>query len=137
MKNVEMKPEDVMRGLEHWAKNFDGKLTDFATLCSAHALLQKYRAENAKKDAEIEGLKANNKELDNLCDLLHQKLDEGYAKFANEERAEAINEFEERLKQASYANCTITGYRHYIVDVADIDKIAKELKEGKDAGAKD
>ncbi len=123
----ELKPEDVMSALESWIYDFKGTATQFCALCDAITLLKKYQAENAEKDAEIERLKAHNKELDNLCDLLHKKLDEGYAEFANEERADAITEFAERLKAKAES---MPMYSHLkIVYTSDIDKIAKELKE--------
>ncbi len=79
-----------------------------------------------EKGAEIERLQA---EISRFSEALFEKMKTA--------RAEAITEFAERLKQASYADCTITGYRHYIVDVADIDQIAKEMGGGANAEAKD
>lgn len=85
--------------------------------------IERQDKEIAQKDAEIERLKAYNKELDNLCDILHKKLDEGYAEFANEERAEAITEFAERLR----AELLEKDFYPVIVKNA-IEKIAKEMK---------
>lgn len=60
----ELKPEDVMRALEHCGYSTSCKnclLEEYGgkpcILKYAHALLKKYQAENAEKDAEIERLK--------------------------------------------------------------------------------
>ena len=142
----EMKPEDVMRALENgryidadelWNNrpeniNKEGSFIDGWFYCldrfSRHLkeMIDKPSVAKAalallrEKDAEIERLKKHNKELDSLCNLLHQKLDEGYAEFANDERAEAITEFAERIVKAIHPE--------YPLSVCQVYQIAKEMK---------
>lgn len=89
-----------------------------------------------EKDAEIERLKAHNRELDNLSDLLHKKLDEGYSEFANEERSEAITEFAERLKASlnDVSRWQMHGVKgeYFIIGKSFIDRIAEEMKGAED-----
>ena len=100
-----------------------------ALLAEWDAKCNDYETALMGKVAEIERLKAHNKELDNLCDILHKKLDEGYAEFANEERAEAVTEFADRLKST-----LIAGGIYPVLVKNSIEKIAQEMKEGsKDA----
>ena len=139
----EPKPEDVMKALACCRDNGEEDTCEYCKECpSDHSILvtdeggcmyDMYTAAIEcirEQSAEIERLKAHNKELDNLCNLMHQKLDEGYAEFANEERAEAITEFAERLKSevnggqfASYKGLEIRNV---------IDQIEKEMKESSD-----
>lgn len=99
---------------------------------AADQLVEHYETIIREKDAEIERLTAYNANL--ICantDITNRHKD--YLEEAERiTRADAITEFADRLKQASYADCTITGYRHFIVDIKDIDQIAKEMKEGSD-----
>lgn len=88
---------------------------------AADQLVEHYETIIREKDAEIERLMREKTALECVV-----------ATARNQGRAEAITEFADRLKQASYADCTITGYRHFIVDIKDIDQIAKEMKGVKD-----
>lgn len=83
-----------------------------------------YVDELVKKDAEIE-------RLTTLARLGNMRANDYRAMRdkAKTARAEAITEFAERLKQATYSVCSITGYRLWVVDIADIDQIAKEMTE--------
>lgn len=43
--------------------------------------------------------------------------------------ADTVKKVQERLKANAYTESTITGYRYMVVDIADIDQIAKEILE--------
>ena len=132
----EMKPEDVMRALEccvtadHNLCPYKGDwCCDHNLVKDALALLRRYQAENAEKDAEIERLTAYNANL--ICantDITNRHKD--YVEEAQRiARADAINEFAERLKST-----LIAGGIYPVLVKNSIEKIAKEMKEGsKDA----
>ena len=76
---------------------------------------------------ENERLRAEEKQSQILIKTLHDKLDEGYAKFVDEERANIVREMQTELKKTISALCK--------GDVSEIhrmiDQIAKEMLEGK------
>ena len=59
---MELNRDQIVKALECWIKNFDGKLTDFKTLCEALALIKELTEENerlredvvAQLEAEVE-----------------------------------------------------------------------------------
>ena len=128
---LEMCAEVIQRQDKELARK-DALLAEWDAKCND------YETALMGKVAEIERLKAHNKELDNLCDILHKKIDEGYAEFANEERAEAVTEFAERFKASlnDVARWQMHGVdgEYFIIGKSLVDQIAKEMKEGsKDA----
>ena len=48
-----MNREQIINALECWSKNFDGKVTDFVTLCQAILLITELTEENARLRAEV------------------------------------------------------------------------------------
>ena len=51
---MEFNREQVVKSLEKWMKNYDGKVTNFATLGSAIGLIEKLDDENQKLKRDIE-----------------------------------------------------------------------------------
>lgn len=45
---MELNREQVVKDLERWAKNYDGKMTNFITLCNAVGLIEKLDNENKR-----------------------------------------------------------------------------------------
>lgn len=126
----DLKQEDVMRALECWSKDDMeykcriscpyNKIKDdmpcYQAVCAdALALLR-------EKNAEIERLKAENAVYANGV----EKVAENYHR---QGRAEAVDEFEERVKKAPDI-LDVNGYSVIGVDIVEI--IAKELKGEKE-----
>lgn len=112
----ELKPEDVMRALEYWVRNFDGQITDYVVLCRALALLR-------EKDAEIERLKA---EVAQVRTELNHATNLGCEAYETA-RADAITEFAERLK-ACFDTYPDNEEAHALYVRSLVDQIAKEMK---------
>ena len=76
-----------------------------------------------------ERLRAEEKQSQILIKTLHDKLDEGYVKFVDEERADTVKKMRERLQM--YFGTYVIGYKIALYDVLRvIDQIAKEMLEG-------
>ena len=73
-------------------------------------------------------LRAEEKQSQILITTLHDKLDEGYAKFVDEERADTVRKMQERLtlefNRLHKSNFMTTEVRQWIID-----QIAKEMLE--------
>ena len=67
----------------------------------------------------------------NAVSEAHRKYEMALEEHLKSERAEAIKEFAERLKQTAYTQGSITGYQYQVVDFAEIDNLVKEMTEGK------
>ena len=83
-----------------------------------------------KEDMSVSELKAKIEELEKgeLCKAFtfnKKTIDNIYM----EAREETVKKMQERLKENAYTESTITGYRYMVVDIADIDRIAKEMLE--------
>jgi len=127
----ELKPEDVMRALECCAvyancngcPHFNGVPEDdchYKVMANALALLKKYQAENAEKDAEIE-------RLTTLAELGKMRANDYRAmrEKAKNARAEAITEFLARAYIKAREMCDLKPF----VTIEDLEEIAKEMKE--------
>ena len=86
----------------------------------------------ADKDAKIADLEKEIERKNHIleCYALQYGTTRDKEYFLNKARAETITEFAERMKLAAHTECSITGYKYLVVDVWDIDDIAKEMKEG-------
>ena len=123
----EMKPEDVMRALECWTSHkpcdedcpvleYEGSQNCRAlTIKNALALLR-------EKDAEIERLKQENKDLHDNTDVIIEMVTIA--------RAEAITEFAKKLKEVTNCGCLIAGSNYYIINDISIDQIVNEIMKG-------
>ena len=81
-----MNDSEIIKALERWIKNFDGKATDYITLCSALDLINRQKA-------EIERLEETKNRLSyNLQSVLDERAD----------HSEAVKEFAEGLKKKTY-----------------------------------
>jgi hypothetical protein len=69
------------------------------------------------------------KELQTLINTLHDKLDEGYAKFVDEERADTVREMQERIR-LEFSDCYLNDEICYGRFKTAVDRIAKEMVEG-------
>lgn len=79
---MELNREQIIKALEHWAKNFDGKVTDFVTLGQALALIKELTEEDKKLKAEADRLVA---EIDDgilTCNFICQPKHEAETKQA-------------------------------------------------------
>lgn len=50
---MELNREQVVKALEKWMKNYDGKVTNFVTLGNAIGLIEKLDNENKRLEAEL------------------------------------------------------------------------------------
>ncbi len=101
-------------------------------------LINSYEQKIKELTEENERLRVEEKQSQILIKTLHDKLDEGYAKFVDEERAEeradTVRKMQERLKAKAKAPMRrpneIVIYESKFVSVDAIDQIAKEMLEG-------
>ena len=137
----EMKPEDVMRALEHCANYKSQEVSCIGCplygKCDVNILEGLALALLREKDAEIERLKAEVNRLDALSDemggdidcklkyiyeledkLKAEKADVMY--FKDQIRADAITEFAEKIVKAIHPE--------YPISVCQVYRIAKEMK---------
>lgn len=54
---MELNREQVVKALEKWMKNYDGKVTNFVTLGNAIGLIEQLDDENKRLKAELEAKK--------------------------------------------------------------------------------
>ena len=107
----EMKPEDIMRALEELLEEVGkvkGAHKQYLTIKHALAILR-------EKDAEIERLREKGKEWRACADKLFEEVEIA--------RAEAIDEFAERLKVT-----LIAGGIYPVIVKNSIEKISMEMK---------
>lgn len=120
-----LKPEDVMRALEHCATEAkcDGCVLENTPHCECE-LMEAALALLREKDAEIERLQGALK-----AEEQHNELTMECAKKAlANARADAITEFAERLgKWFSHDPAFLGVEKRLVIDV--VDQIAKDLKE--------
>ena len=115
---MELNREQIIKGLELWIKNFDGKVTDFKTLTEATLLINKLTEENERLQAEI----------DNGAEVCHNCHTE-YADKIEQAKADTVREMQERLKM--YFGTYVLGYKIPLAGaLAIIDQIAKKMLEG-------
>ena len=122
---MKLNAEQIKKALECWSKNFDGKVTDLVSLCNALALINSQEQKIKELTEENERLRAEEKQSQILIKTLHDKLDEGYAKFVDEERADIVRKMHSEIKD----RCIKGGIYPAFV-ARTIDQIAKEISEG-------
>lgn len=135
---MEHNREQVIKALEHWSKNFDGKVTDLVTVCNALALInsqeQKIKKLTEENEAWQKALITEKEESGKAYYDLACKAEELCAE--NEElKAKmhwlkpdgtiAIKEFAERLKKY-YSN--LIGNTFSTLVAFHIDEISKEME---------
>lgn len=103
---------DIIKALEDWLKNFEGKAVDYMKIRFALDLIK-------RKNAEIERLKVENYQR------FVQASWNGQLKTAI--RNLAIQEFAERLKEKGRTVTTGHGVVGTVVDDWDIDNLVKEM----------
>ena len=79
---MELNRERIVKALEKWAKNYDGKVTNFVTLGNAIGLIEKLDDENKRLEAEL--AKAT-KCIWAIEDALNRGADNSWARDAIEE----------------------------------------------------
>ena len=60
---MELNREKIVEHLEEWAKNFEGKATNFVTLCNAIALIKKLIEENENSKLQYAGFQGATKQI--------------------------------------------------------------------------
>ena len=111
-----MTDKEIIKALECWVKNFDGKATDYITLCNTLDLIN-------RQQAEIERLQKNSKKVLETCSRVIKANDERnneiFQGAIEVVRAEAIKEFARALRQQAFD-------RLY-VSIDEIDNLVKEM----------
>lgn len=113
-----MERNEIIKALEFWAKNFDGKLLDFKTLCEGIALIKELTDEN-----ETLTIKCN------AWYLAAERVGEEIQVI----KANTVREFAERFEElmgsefASCGFCNAVGYWSVQSVKKCIDRIAKEI----------
>lgn len=142
----------VIKALEHWIKNFDGKAVDLMTLCGAFNLINcqqktidRLKSENKNCGRTIlnqrQQLKACNEKIkEQQAEMIEANLNNKWLDRYNEKCIEivklnhavqaaksvAVKEFAERLKAMKFAEDTISADE--VVYVEDIDDLLKEME---------
>lgn len=134
---MELNREHIIKALECHQKNEKENTCEYCTNCPAskydlcEGVVTDYCEDEMFTAAILlineltdknERLRAEEKQSQILIKTLHDKLDEGYAKFVDEERADTVRKMAERLKQILREEGR-SG--HYIK--ATIDQVAKEF----------
>ena len=121
-----MKQEQIINALECWSKNFDGKVTDFATLCQAILLIIELTEDNDR-------LKAENAEQDEAIIKALQRRGE----VRRETQADTVRKMQERIIEKSCAFRMVNGEgivlkTDYQISGESLDQIVKEMLEETD-----
>ena len=138
---MELKREQIVKALECWIKNFDGKLKDFKTLCEALALIRELTKEVATLRLSESSYKTERERIwrqnDDLVAELAKSADEnvklGIKNFdliceLSRIKEETVRKMQEEARQM----CFVVGDEEYVT-LCDLDQIAKELlEEGSD-----
>ena len=116
---MELNREQIIKALECWAKNFDGKVTDFKTLCEATLLIKKLIAENEsliegveikvlpasellrimELEKQVEGLTEENERLRAEVSVKKKLLDKG-VDLDDKVKADTVRKMQKRFAQA-------------------------------------
>jgi cell shape-determining protein MreC len=68
-----MNKDKIIKDLEYWIKNFDGKVTDFKTLCEAALLIKELAEENERLHASCAELTRKCASLNDKCASLNEE----------------------------------------------------------------
>ena len=107
-----MNTEQIIKALEHWAKNFDGKVKDLVTLCEAVNLIKELQAHN-------ENLKKENK-------YLRERMDEETEHAKDLAISDTVKKMQEKVYEVAQDIDEVDAY--FLKEM--IDQIAKEILEG-------
>ena len=102
---------DIIKALEDWLKNFEGKTVDYMKISFALNLINRQKAEFERLEKDSKRLKKVQMQLDDAM------------KMYTTIKAEAIKEFAERLKETGARNSA--GLIIFVE--SNIDKIIKEM----------
>ena len=120
-----MEKEQIIKALAHWAKNFDGKLTDLKTLCESLTLI-------LEQDKRVEELETSCTELTQCCTKF-ETLYTVACKRAGTAREDTVRKMVERLKEKAIdVDTDDAALWMECVTIEDVNKIAKELLENND-----
>ena len=123
-----MEKEQIIKALAHWAKNFDGKLTDFKTLCEALTLIleQEKRIEELEKEATFWEGQADNAIDIAECNIRAEIASGGTSCHWCEDKikVDTVRKMQEAIKE----RCIKGGiYPVFVKNV--VEAVAKELLE--------
>lgn len=118
--------EMLSESYDHLEKTKDYFLAEKSRLtndnASLHASCTEFERKCASLNDENERLRAEEKQSQILIETLHDKLDEGYAKFVDEERADTVQKMHAEIKE----RCIKGGIYPAFV-ASTIEQIAKEM----------
>ena len=113
---MELNREQIIRDLKRWAKNYDGKMTNFIALANAIGIIEQLTEENERLRAEAE----------NQSILWKQHFESIYETAKETLKADTVRKMVEKITEHA-----TNGYpRKVRLDV--IDQIAKEMEEGRE-----
>ena len=118
---MELNKEQVVKALEKWMKNYDGKVTNFVTLGNAIGLIEELVEENERLQNLVKELQQYNEAWveDN------GKLRQGMKTL----KTDTVQKMRAMLKERSFRDVPVFGEPYSCVDFVIIDQVAKELLE--------
>lgn len=130
-----MEKEQIVKALAHWAKNFDGKLTDFKTLCEALSLIleQEKRIEELEKECALW-----EEEADNAIDIAEGNIRAEIASGGtschwceDKIKADTVRKMLKRIKEDAISVSLLSNPPKFMLEIWEdaLDQIAKELSE--------
>ena len=119
-----MDREQIIRDLNRWAKNYDGKMTNFITLANAIGIIEQLTEENERLRADVA------KEFTCVFGKPHRVSDCPITDEIAKAKADTVRQMQERLMQKILENTVGNDSFAYFLK-GYIDQIAKEIEEGK------
>ena len=88
--------EQIIKALENWAKNFDGKATEFVIICSARRIIDYLSKENERLYKTCEKLADTIENIEDHCKTYMKDYFKRKGKSESEVRADTVRKMQER-----------------------------------------